>query len=146
MKKMISIAALSLVIAVPAFAQDAKPATGAMAPAAPMAAKPDAAKTGDVKATAPTAPVIAQTAPAATTPASPAMKPGDAPKVDASKTAQPAAAPAPAAAPVMTDKKAAAPMVDTKPMAIGAPKMDDKKLDAKTGAANTTAPADVKKQ
>ena len=48
----------------------------------------------------------------------------------------------------MMDKKVEAPKVDTKPMAAGAPKVEDKKMDAPKTAAQPAipAPADVKKQ
>ena len=146
MKKMLSIAALSIVLAAPAFAQDAKPVTGTT-PAAPTAVKPDAGKvmtpgtTGMVK--------------------SPAEIAAEAAKAAAAKPAMPAAA-TPAAAPVtppVAGKTVEAPKTDAKPMAVGAPKMDDKKMEAPKADAGKIAapvapaatpampaPADVKKQ
>lgn len=158
MTKMLSIAALSLFIAAPVFAQDAaKPVVGAT-PVAPIAAKPDAAKVtapvtaqvtapvtvpatapgakpADVKA--PAAPVTAQTTAPVTAPAAAVVKTGEAPKMDAGKPAAPAAVTAPA----MTDKKTEAPKVDVKPMGVGAPKVDDKTIVApKADAGKTAAP------
>ena len=157
MKKMISIAALTLVMAAPAFAQDAKPAIGSI-PAAPIAAKVDAgkviapvaqtttpavvapsAKIGDVKA-----PVTAQV----TTPAvsAPVAKIGD---VKAPVTAQVTTPTVPSTTPAMkavetpkidAGKTVEAPKTDVKPMAVGAPKIDDK-MAPKVEAGKTAAPA-----
>ena len=96
MQKLFAIAALSVVLAAPAFAQDAKPAMPGAKPA-PMAGKIDAAKV-----TAPAA------MPAPTTPA----------------------------------KSASGATIDSKPMAVGGPKMDDKAMPKPaTGAAATTTTA-----
>src|SRR5262245_56390098 len=98
--KLITATALTLALAVPAFAQDTKATTGGSQPAPVV--KTEAPKT-DAKTAQPA------TTPAATT----ATKPVEAPK---------AAQPAPATAPVKADdKKVEAPKVDTKPMGVGAP-------------------------
>ena len=151
MKKMISIAALAVVLAAPAFAQEAKPAI-TPAPAAPAAVKPDAGKvmapmtTGQLKSPAD---IAADAAKAAAAKKADAPK-VDAPKVDTGKAMAPAATP-----PVMTDKKTEAPKVDVKPMGVGAAKIDAPKTDAAKTAMPAatpatppavTLPADVKKQ
>lgn len=166
MKKMISIAALSLFVAAPAFAQDTKPAIGATtsAPAASVpaastvapAVKPavDAGKVlaaplaapqaGQAGATSPSLVKPAQVQVPVTAPVTPVAPKADAGRPDATKTVQPVTTGTP---PAVTDKKADAAKIDTKPMAIGAPKVDEKKPEAAktaTPAAAVATPPPVK--